>query len=94
MPGKGLLLPIHKLTTSVKDVIVTDTAASASIFAVLSGTLMVIGVLLQAASITKVSSIPIPIGKKNQCPMFCLHECLLNYVHVRKIAYFQFEGGI
>lgn len=50
--GKGLLLPINKLTISVSEVIVIETAASDSICAVLSGTFMVTGVLLHAANIT------------------------------------------
>lgn len=61
--GKGLLFPINKLTISVSDVIVMETAASDNIFAVLSGTFIVTGVLLHAANMTKVSSIPIPVYK-------------------------------
>lgn len=59
--GKGLNIPIQKLTMSVTDVIVMDTAASLNILAILSGTLSLMDVLLQAANMTKVSSIPIPI---------------------------------
>lgn len=58
--GKGLNIPIQKLKKSVTDVIVIETAASLNIWAILSGTGVLIDVLLQAASITKVSSIPIP----------------------------------
>lgn len=49
---------------SVKDVIVMETAASLNVAAILSGTGLLMLVLLQAASITKVSSIPIPVTKK------------------------------
>ena len=59
--GNGLLFPIHKLTISVNDVMVMETAASESMWPVLSGTSMVTGVLRQAANITYVSSIPIPM---------------------------------
>lgn len=47
----------------MSDVIVMETAASDNIFAVLSGTFIVTGVLLHAANMTKVSSIPIPVYK-------------------------------
>lgn len=58
--GKGLKIPIPKLKKSVTEVMVIETAASLIIWAILSGTLCFIDVLLQAANITKVSSIPIP----------------------------------
>lgn len=58
--GNGLKIPIQKLIISVTDVIVIETAASLNILAILTGTLSLIDVLLQAANITKVSSIPIP----------------------------------
>lgn len=57
-------MPIKKDIISVRDVIVMETAASLNVAAILSGTGLLILVLLQAASITKVSSIPIPITKK------------------------------
>lgn len=60
MAGNGLNLPIQKLTMSVTEVMVIDTAASDSVRANLSGTSIVTGVLLHAANITNVSSIPIP----------------------------------
>jgi len=41
-----------------------ETAASLNVAAILSGTGLEILVLLQAASMTKVSSIPIPVIKK------------------------------
>jgi len=43
---------------------VMETAASLNVAAILSGTGLEILVLLQAASMTKVSSIPIPVIKK------------------------------
>lgn len=58
--GKGLNTPIAKLIMSVTDVMVIDTAASLSITAIRSGTLLFMDVLLQAANITNVSSMPIP----------------------------------
>lgn len=61
--GNGLKIPIQKLKKSVTDVMVMETAASLNIWAILSGTGSFIDVLLQAASITKVSSIPIPKQK-------------------------------
>lgn len=69
--GKGLKTPIAKLMMSVTDVIVIETAASLSVIAILSGTLCFIEVLLQAANITKVSSIPIPaIRQKRQVSLW------------------------
>jgi len=59
--GKGLETPIQKLHRSVTEVMVMDTAASLSIWAILSGTAFLIEVLLHAANVTKVSSIPIPM---------------------------------
>lgn len=64
MLGKWDSIPIQRLTISVTEVIVMETAASAIVAANRSGTEAVIGVLRQAASITNVSSIPIP---KNTC---------------------------
>lgn len=62
----GLKTPMKKLTVSVTDVMVMDTAASLKVFPILSGTEAVTGVLLHAASMTNVSSIPIPVhGKKH-----------------------------
>lgn len=59
--GKGLKTPIKKLKKSVTDVIVMETAASLNIWAIRSGTDVLIDVRRQAANITKVSSIPMPI---------------------------------
>lgn len=59
--GNGLKTPIQKLIMSVTDVIVMETAASLSVLAILVGTSSLMDVLLQAASITKVSSIPMPV---------------------------------
>lgn len=53
-------MPMRKLTVSVTEVMVMETAASLSVCPILSETDFVTEVLLQAASITKVSSIPIP----------------------------------
>lgn len=64
--GNGLKTPIAKLMMSVTDVIVIDTAASLKVMAILSGTLCFIEVLLHAANITKVSSIPIPRRKNKK----------------------------
>lgn len=61
--GKGERMPMKKDIISVKDVMVIETAASLSVAAILSGTGLQILVLLQAANITKVSSIPIPKKK-------------------------------
>lgn len=58
--GNGDMMPIKKEIMSVKDVIVMETAASLKVFAMRSGTGLVMLVLLHAASTTKVSSIPIP----------------------------------
>lgn len=69
--GKGLDTPIQKLHKSVTEVMVMETAASLSIWAILSGTPFLIEVLLHAANITKVSSIPIPI-------MFTAYKKVLN----------------
>jgi hypothetical protein len=60
MAGNGLNFPMQKLTMSVTEVMVIDTAASDSVLANLSGTSMVTGVRRQAANITNVSSIPMP----------------------------------
>lgn len=57
---------MKKLTISVTEVIVMDTAASLIIFDILSETLSLIDVLLHAANITKVSSIPIPDQKQRE----------------------------
>lgn len=61
----GLKTPMKKLTVSVREVIVIDTAASLNVCPILSGTDFVTDVLLHAANITNVSSIPIPEKKKN-----------------------------
>lgn len=58
--GKGLKIPIQKLKKSVTEVIVIETAASLNIWAILSGTGVLMDVRLHAANITKVSSMPIP----------------------------------
>lgn len=66
--GNGEKMPMKKDSISVTDVIVMETAASESIIAIRSGTGSVGAVRLQAASITKVSSIPIP--RNNIRPLF------------------------
>lgn len=63
--GKGDRMPMKKDIMSVKDVIVMETAASLNVAAILSGTGLEMLVLLQAANMTKVSSIPIPVIKKH-----------------------------
>ena len=54
------MMPIQKLSISVIDVIVIDTAASVNASDILSGTGLWIEVRRQAANITNVSSIPMP----------------------------------
>lgn len=54
-------MPMKKDIISVKDVIVMETAASLNVAAILSGTGLEMLVLLHAANMTKVSSIPIPV---------------------------------
>jgi len=61
---------------SVKDVIVMETAASLNVAAILSGTGLEMLVLLQAANMTKVSSIPIPAMKKYYLHY---HYCIFIY---------------
>lgn len=63
--GNGETIPMKKEIMSVTEVIVIETAASLKVAAILWGTGSIILVLLQAASITKVSSIPIPVNKNN-----------------------------
>lgn len=53
-------MPMKKDIMSVSEVIVMETAASLRVAAILSGTGFIILVRLQAANMTKVSSIPIP----------------------------------
>lgn len=62
--GNGLKIPIVKLKKSVTEVMVMETAASPNISAILWGTGVFMDVLLQAASMTNVSSIPTPKCKK------------------------------
>lgn len=63
--GKGDIIPVKSDIISVTDVIDIDTAASLRVSAILIGTGLITFVLRQAASITKVSSIPIPLLTKN-----------------------------
>ena len=58
--GNGVMTPTKKLSISVTDVIVMDTAASLKASDIRSSTGACILVRLQAPNITKVSSIPIP----------------------------------
>lgn len=58
--GKGEKIPMKKDSISVTDVMVMETAASDNMIAIRSGTGNFGDALLQAASITNVSSIPIP----------------------------------
>lgn len=55
---------MKKLTVSVIDVMVMETAASLKVCPILSGTDFVMEVLRHAANMTKVSSIPIPVNLK------------------------------
>lgn len=57
-------MPMKKDIISVKDVMVMETAASLNVAAILSGTGLDMLVLLQAANMTKVSSIPIPVTEE------------------------------
>jgi len=66
MAGNGLNFPMQKLTMSVTDVMVIDTAASESVLASLSGTSIVTGVLLHATNMTNVSSMPMPEKNKKK----------------------------
>lgn len=64
--GNGEIIPMKKEIMSVNDVIVIETAASLRVAAILSGTGFIIFVRRQAASMTKVSSIPIPVTRKDE----------------------------
>uniref|UniRef100_A0A1Y1NIC6 Uncharacterized protein n=1 Tax=Photinus pyralis TaxID=7054 RepID=A0A1Y1NIC6_PHOPY len=83
--GNGLKIPIKKLIISVTEVIVIETAASLNIFAILSGTVSLIDVLLQAANITKVSSIPIPIIRNGAARLMPI-KSMSRYIHVPNAA--------
>ena len=61
--GNGVIIPIQKLSMSVIEVIVIDTAASLKVSDIRSGTELCTEVRRQAPSMTKVSSIPIPEKK-------------------------------
>lgn len=71
-------MPMKKDIISVKDVMVMETAASLNVAAILSGTGLEILVLLQAASMTKVSSIPIPVIKRH-AQLTITISCNLSY---------------
>ena len=58
--GKGVMIPIQKLSISVMDVMVMDTAASVNASDIRSGTELCTDVRRHAPNITKVSSMPIP----------------------------------
>lgn len=60
--GKGLMMPIQKEIMSVRLVIVMETAASDMVSAIRISTGDFGDVRRQAANITKVSSMPIPVG--------------------------------
>lgn len=64
--GNGVMMPIKKLSMSVTDVMVIETAASSKVIAILSTTDRWGEVRLHAPSMTNVSSMPIPEGKKNR----------------------------
>lgn len=82
---------------SVKDVIVMETAASLNVAAILSGTGLLMLVLLQAASITKVSSIPIPVTKKyirkksDLSRIFYCNLAIIFLAYIYKIANYTFN---
>lgn len=59
--GNGLMMPIQKDIISVSEVMVMDTAASDMVSAIRLSTPHLGEVRRQAASMTKVSSIPIPV---------------------------------
>lgn len=84
--GKGDRMPIKKDIMSVKDVMVMETAASLNVAAILSGTGLLMLVLLQAANITKVSSIPIPVNQKISLVLVTLRPVLIidTYIQVLK----------
>lgn len=62
--GNGLIMPIQKEIMSVSEVIVMLTAASDIMWPIRSGTDSFTDVRRQAASMTNVSSIPMPVEKK------------------------------
>lgn len=62
--GKGENIPIKNESMSVTEVMVIDTAASDNMIAIRSGTGSFGDALRQAASITNVSSMPIPVNKQ------------------------------
>ena len=61
--GKSLRMPMKKETILVRDVMVMDTAASDIIKPIRSGTSNFTDVRRQAANMTNVSSMPMPIQK-------------------------------
>lgn len=79
---------MQKLTMSVTEVMVMDTAASDNVLASLSGTSMVTGVRLQAANMTNVSSIPIPENNFEKI----LKSKINKFVWKRAIKYVWFEN--
>lgn len=85
MAGNGLNFPMQKLTMSVTEVMVIDTAASDSVLASLSGTSIVTGVLLHAANMTNVSSMPMP---ENVFNLLHAHETFvqLHFIFTHKIS--------
>lgn len=62
--GKGEKMPMKNESMSVTEVIVIETAASDNMMAIRSGTGSLGEVLRHAASMTNVSSIPIPGNNK------------------------------
>lgn len=78
--GKGDKMPMKKDIMSVKDVMVMETAASLNVAAILSGTGLQMLVLLQAANMTNVSSIPIPVNLKSPVILIC-------YVNYNRVGY-------
>lgn len=64
--GNGLMMPMKNEIISVNEVMVIDTAASDNIMPIRSGTSNLTDVRLQAANITNVSSMPIPVLRKEK----------------------------
>lgn len=81
--GKGEMIPMKKETMSVTEVMVMETAASLSMWAMRCGTGSIMLVLRQAASITNVSSIPIPVRMYSQ-----IRICKVFYGQCRWVSFF------
>lgn len=92
MAGNGLNFPMQKLTMSVTEVMVIDTAASDSVLANLSGTSMVTGVRRHAANMTNVSSMPMP---EKQTLMHVSRDCLsVHSAYIKQSLIYDFHNRI